>query len=98
MPAHLDGPDLRRRGLVRELAAFVMEVTLPAIVVSVIRAAATGLPASGTKVIQRDRMSFVLREQGWSPAEIAQMLGIDRNTLDARMSRARKAARARRTR
>jgi len=46
----------------------------------------------------RDRMSFVLREQGWSPAEIAQMLGIDRNTLDARMSRARKAARARRTR
>src|SRR6266571_2816883 len=53
MPAHLDGPDLRRRGLVRELAAFVMEVTLPAIVVSVIRAAATGLPASGTKVIQR---------------------------------------------
>lgn len=45
-----------------------------------------------------DRMSFVLREQGWSPAEIAQMLGIDRNTLDARISRARKAARARRTR
>jgi hypothetical protein len=45
-----------------------------------------------------DRISFVLREQGWSPAEIAQMLGIDRNTLDARMSRARKAARARRTR
>ncbi|HUY44676.1 MAG TPA: sigma factor-like helix-turn-helix DNA-binding protein [Streptosporangiaceae bacterium] len=45
-----------------------------------------------------DRMSFVLKEQGWSPAEIAQMLGIDRNALDARMSRARKAARARRTR
>jgi RNA polymerase sigma factor (sigma-70 family) len=45
-----------------------------------------------------DRMSFVLREQGWSPAEIAQMLGIDRNTLDARLSRARRAARARRTR
>ena len=45
-----------------------------------------------------DRMSFVLMEQGWSPAEIAQMLGIDRNTLDARMSRAREAARARRTR
>lgn len=44
-----------------------------------------------------DRMSFVLREQGWSPAEIAQVLGIERNTLDARMSRARKAARARRT-
>jgi DNA-directed RNA polymerase specialized sigma24 family protein len=44
-----------------------------------------------------DRMSFVLREQGWSPAEIAQVLGIERNTLDARMSRVRKAARARRT-
>jgi hypothetical protein len=43
-----------------------------------------------------DRMSFVLKEQGWSPAEIAQVLGIDRNTLDARISRARKAARARR--
>jgi RNA polymerase sigma factor (sigma-70 family) len=45
-----------------------------------------------------DQMSFVLRERGWSPAEIAQMLGIDRNTLDVRISRARKAARARRTR
>jgi RNA polymerase sigma factor (sigma-70 family) len=45
-----------------------------------------------------DRRSFVLREQGWSPAEIAQVLGIDRNTLDVRMSRARKAARSRRTR
>jgi hypothetical protein len=44
-----------------------------------------------------DRRSFVLLEQGWSPAEIAQMLGIPRNTLDARISRARKAARARRT-
>ena len=30
-----------------------MEMTPPAVVVSVIRAAATGLPASGTKVIQR---------------------------------------------
>jgi hypothetical protein len=30
-----------------------MELTLPAIVVSVIRAAATGLPAAGPKVIQR---------------------------------------------
>lgn len=46
MPAQLDGPDRRRPGLVRELAAFVMEMTPPAIVVSVIRAAATGLPAS----------------------------------------------------
>jgi DNA-directed RNA polymerase specialized sigma24 family protein len=44
-----------------------------------------------------DRVSFVLREQGWSQAEIARMLGIGRNALDARMSRARKAARARRT-
>jgi len=45
-----------------------------------------------------DRMSFVLGVQGWSPAEIAQNLGVSRNTLDARMSRARKAAQARRTR
>lgn len=45
----------------------------------------------------QDRMSFVLRDQGWSPAEIARVLGIDRNALDARMSRARKAARARRS-
>lgn len=44
-----------------------------------------------------DRVSFVLNEQGWSPAEIARMLGIGRNTLDARMSRARKAAQARGT-
>ena len=44
-----------------------------------------------------DRVSLVLREQGWSQAEIARMLGIGRNALDARMSRARKAARARRT-
>ena len=29
----------------------------------------------------RDCKSSALREQGWSPAEIAQMLGIDRNTL-----------------
>ena len=44
-----------------------------------------------------DRWAFVLMEQGWSPMEIAQVLGITRNTLDARISRARKAARARRT-
>jgi DNA-directed RNA polymerase specialized sigma24 family protein len=44
-----------------------------------------------------ERVSFVLREQGWSRAEIAQMLGIGRNALDARMSRARKGAQARRT-
>lgn len=36
----------------------------------------------------QDRMSFVLRDQGWSPAEIAHVLGIDRNALDPRMSRA----------
>ncbi len=53
MPARLDGPGRRRRGLVRELAVFVMEMTLPAIVVSVIRAAAAGWPAPGTKAIQR---------------------------------------------
>lgn len=53
MPAQLDGPDRRRRGLVRDLAAFVMGMTLPAIVVSVIHAAATGLTAWETKVIQR---------------------------------------------
>jgi DNA-directed RNA polymerase specialized sigma24 family protein len=45
-----------------------------------------------------DQRFFLLKEQGWSPAEIAQILGVDRNTLDARISRARKAARARRTR
>ena len=39
-------------GPVRELAALVMKMTRPAIVVSVIRAAATSLPASGTKVIR----------------------------------------------
>jgi hypothetical protein len=41
-----------------------------------------------------DRMSVVLTELGWSRVEIAQMLGVARNTLDARISRARKAARA----
>jgi DNA-directed RNA polymerase specialized sigma24 family protein len=44
-----------------------------------------------------DRLAFVLMEQGWSPAEIAQKLDVTRNALDARISRARKAARARRT-
>jgi len=44
-----------------------------------------------------ERVSFVLDEQGWSRAEIARMLGIGRNALDARMSRARKGAQARRT-
>lgn len=44
-----------------------------------------------------ERVSFVLGEQGWSRAEIARMLGIGRNALDARMSRARKGAQARRT-
>jgi len=40
-----------------------------------------------------DRMSFVLRARRWSTVEIARMLGIGRNTLDARLSRARKGAR-----
>jgi DNA-directed RNA polymerase specialized sigma24 family protein len=42
-------------------------------------------------------VSLVLDEQGWSRAEIARILGIGRNALDARMSRARKGAQARRT-
>jgi RNA polymerase sigma factor (sigma-70 family) len=37
-----------------------------------------------------DRRSFVLIAAGWSLAEIARDLGIDRNTLDVRLSRARK--------
>ena len=53
MPAQRDGPDRRRRGLVRELAAIALEMTLPAIAVSVIRAAATGWRTPGTKLIQR---------------------------------------------
>lgn len=44
-----------------------------------------------------DHETFKLISQGWSPSEIARLLGISRNTLDARISRARKAARARRT-
>lgn len=45
----------------------------------------------------QDRRAFLLQEQGWSLAEIARFLGIERGALDARISRARKAARARRT-
>ena len=45
----------------------------------------------------QDRMALVLRERGWSPAEIARIIGIERSALDTRMSRARKAARARST-
>ena len=44
-----------------------------------------------------DRAMFVLLANGWSAEEIAQMRGIKRNTLDARISRARKASRKRRT-
>lgn len=44
-----------------------------------------------------DHKTFTLIDQGWSPAEIARLLGVSRNVLDARVSRARKAARARRT-
>jgi DNA-directed RNA polymerase specialized sigma24 family protein len=46
---------------------------------------------------QDDRATFVLLADGWSPEEIARMHGINRNTLDARISRARKASRLRRT-
>jgi hypothetical protein len=45
---------------------------------------------------QDDRATFVLLADGWSPEEIARMHGINRNTLDARISRARKASRLRR--
>ncbi|WP_329309640.1 sigma factor-like helix-turn-helix DNA-binding protein [Streptomyces sp. NBC_01262] len=44
-----------------------------------------------------DRTAFALADEGWTPVEIAQVLGISRSTLDTRMSRARKAARTRRT-
>lgn len=44
-----------------------------------------------------DRTAFALADEGWTPVEIAQVLGVSRSTLDTRMSRARKAARARRT-
>jgi len=52
MPAQPDGPDRRRRGLARELAALAIQMTRPAIAVSVIRAAATSLHTPGTKVIR----------------------------------------------
>jgi DNA-directed RNA polymerase specialized sigma24 family protein len=45
---------------------------------------------------QDDRATFVLLANGWSPEEIARMYGINRNTLDARIGRARKASRLRR--
>ncbi|MHB8296096.1 MAG: sigma factor-like helix-turn-helix DNA-binding protein [Acidimicrobiales bacterium] len=44
-----------------------------------------------------DRSAFVLLSAGWTPEEIARTLGITRNTFDARISRARKTARTRRT-
>lgn len=44
---------------------------------------------------QDDQAAFVLLDDGWSPEEIARMHGINRNTLDARISRARKATRLR---
>lgn len=46
---------------------------------------------------QDDQATFVLLADGWSPGEIARIHGINRNTLDARISRARKASRLRRT-
>lgn len=50
-----------------------------------------------TTMAEQDRVAFVLLTAGWRPEEIARTLGMGRNTLDARISRARKAARARRT-
>jgi DNA-directed RNA polymerase specialized sigma24 family protein len=44
-----------------------------------------------------DQKAFTLLAAGWTPEEIAHTLGISRNTFDARISRARKAARTRRT-
>ncbi len=44
-----------------------------------------------------DQTAFALLAAGWTPEEIARTLGITRNTFDARISRARKAARTRRT-
>lgn len=46
---------------------------------------------------ERDQAAFVMLAAGWTSGEIARVLGVARNTLDARISRARKAARARRT-
>jgi len=45
----------------------------------------------------QDRKTFLLLGQGWSPAEIAQIIESRRDALDTRISRARKAARTRRT-
>ena len=45
----------------------------------------------------QDRRAIQLDEQGWSRAEIAPFLGVGRGALDARISRARKTARTRRT-
>jgi len=47
-------------------------------------------------MVGRDQAAFVMLAAGWTPQEIARALGVARNTLDARISRARKAARARR--
>jgi len=46
---------------------------------------------------KRDQAAFVMLAAGWTSGEIARVLGVARNTLDARISRARKAARAWRT-
>jgi len=48
-------------------------------------------------IAERDQAAFVMLAAGWTSGEIARVLGVARNTLDARISRARKAARARRT-
>lgn len=44
-----------------------------------------------------DLVALALESRGWSRAEIAEELGVKRNTLDARINRAQKAARVRRT-
>lgn len=44
-----------------------------------------------------DRIAFVMLAEGWSTDEVARTLGIGRDALYARISRARSAARARRT-
>jgi DNA-directed RNA polymerase specialized sigma24 family protein len=45
----------------------------------------------------QDRKTFLLLEQGWSRAEVAWIVDIQPAALDTRISRTRKAARARRT-
>jgi DNA-directed RNA polymerase specialized sigma24 family protein len=55
------------------------------------------LARASTPLKDQDLVALTLESRGWSRAEIAEEFGIQRNTLDARISRAQKAARARRT-